>query len=85
MSKLLELTAEVSINDNTGKRRILTHIYRDETLDLAFIIDAQQAEQWAAKLIYLANECRKKEPTQNRETIKFFEPLWSTLKKFIGK
>lgn len=69
MSKLLELAAEIVKNEQTGKRRILTHIYRDETLEIQFVLDANEAEQWGAKLMYLATECRKPKP--NPETAHF--------------
>ena len=71
MSKVLQMGAEIAVNEDTGKRRILTHIYKDEVLDVTFILTANEAEQWGAKLMYLAEETRKKNPTPE----KFFQRL----------
>jgi hypothetical protein len=71
MSKLLELTAQIVVNQDTGKRRIQTTLYRDETLDLSFIMTAGEAEQWGAKLMLLAEECRKPNPTPDSFWMRF--------------
>lgn len=79
MSKLLELAAEIVVNEQTGKRRILTHIYRDATLDISFVMNAEESEQWAAKLMYLAAECRKEKPDPGAGFLMKFK------KRFFGK
>lgn len=81
MSKLLEMAAEIVVNQDTGKRRVCTHIYRDENLDLTFILTANEAEQWGAKLMFLANECRKKEPIAEPFILRFKRKLWRLINK----
>lgn len=83
MSKLMEMTSEIATNESTGKRRILTHIYRDEVLDLAFILDANMAEQWAAKLMFLAKECRNENPTKQRFTLKLKQQILMSWKNLL--
>jgi hypothetical protein len=85
VSKLLELTAEISTNEDSGKRRILTHIYRDEILDIGFAMTANEAEQWAVKLQFLANECRKKNPDQERSRTLFGNKARSLKRLFTGR
>lgn len=85
MSKLLEMAAEIVVNQDTGKRRICTHIYRDENLSFDFILTANEAEQWAAKMMFLAAECRKKEPTSETFFMKFKRRIFPWLKMKTSK
>jgi hypothetical protein len=79
MSKLLEMTAEIVTNEETGKRRILTTLYRDENLELRFILPANDAEQWAAKMLYLAAQFRKEQPDPVQYSIKILRSMWKRL------
>jgi hypothetical protein len=81
MSKLLEMAAEIVVNQDTGKRRICTHIYRDESLDLTFILSAEEAEQWAARMMFMARECRKQLPTTESFSMQFKRKLWRIFTK----
>ena len=57
------LTMEVSVSENqqTGKRRILTSIFKDEVLEVTFALDAEAAEKWAGKLLEMLQEVRGKQ------------------------
>jgi hypothetical protein len=73
------MTAEVVTNEDTGKRRILTRLFRDEHIDISFVLDANQAEQWAAKMMFLAKQLRTKDPTE--EVI----PIWARTKRWFRR
>lgn len=57
------LTMQVTIGEHqdSGKRRIVTSIFKDECLEVSFALDAMQAEEWAKKLLELAQEVRGKQ------------------------
>lgn len=81
MSKILNIQAQVVISEKTGKRRILTNLIRDESLEVNFVLSAEEAEQWGAKLMFLAKECRKK----NGQTEEVYQQKVQPKRMFLNK
>ena len=57
MSRALNMQVMIGEN-NDGKRRIVTSIFKDEVLEVSFALHADEAEEWAKKLLEIAQEVR---------------------------
>lgn len=54
----IQVQVQTAVNQNTGKRRLMIDIVRDEWMQVTFFLHADKAEEFARALLEIAQEVR---------------------------
>lgn len=57
-----KLTGQIQVvaHEETGKFRVMITIFKDEFLDIKFVLNATEAEEWGVKLLEASRTARGK-------------------------